>query len=92
MKKSFYTTFASTVLLMVFPFMMGCSVLSGSGYSNDPIVAEQQRRIESLEAEVDRAEQEKKDAEQREKAAKSKLKAAKDELKVLKTEAERRSS
>ncbi|KAA3437069.1 hypothetical protein [Rufibacter hautae] len=92
MKSCTYTKLASAILILVFPLVSGCAILPGGGYSNDPIVAEQQRQIESLKAELDRAEQDTNDAKQREKAAKSRLKAAQDELKVMQTEAKRRAS
>ncbi|RNI22009.1 hypothetical protein [Rufibacter latericius] len=91
MKFILYKKLNSGVLLLVFPFMVGCSILpGGGGYSSDPLVSEQERRVESLKAEVKRAEADTEAAEEREKAAKSRLKAAQDELKVFKTEAKRR--
>ncbi|MBC3541130.1 hypothetical protein ACFSC6_03040 [Rufibacter sediminis] len=90
MKLFSYTKLTTPVLLFVLTLMVSCSVLTGGGYSSDPLVAEQQRRVESLKAEVKQAEQETEAAEEREKAAKSRLKAAQDELKVFQTEAKRR--
>ncbi|WP_181307100.1 hypothetical protein [Rufibacter sp. XAAS-G3-1] len=90
MKSLTHTKLAQAVLLLVFPMMVSCSVFNSGGLSSDPIVAEQQRRVETLKAEAERAEQETEDAEEREKAAKSRLKAAQDQLKVLQTESKRR--
>jgi Tfp pilus assembly protein PilN len=91
MKISIHTKLSSSLLLLAFPLMVSCSVLSGGGYSNDPLVAAQQQRIDALKEEVQLAERETEDAEQREKAAKSRLKAAQDELKVFQNEAKNRS-
>ncbi|WP_207431511.1 hypothetical protein [Sabulibacter ruber] len=91
MKPLAYTRIASGAFALFFPVLVGCSVLpGGTSYSSDPVVAEQQRRIETLRAELKQAERDTEYAEEREKAAKSKLKAAEDELKVLKTAAGRR--
>ena len=76
--------------IVCLPLMMGCSVLGGGGYSDDPAVAAQQREIEALERDVQEAERYSDEAEQREKAAKDRLKAAKHELKALETQAKRR--
>ncbi|GGK85265.1 hypothetical protein ACD591_20005 [Rufibacter glacialis] len=93
MKTLYKTNVAPLAFVLLFPFLVGCSSFSGSGSSsNDPMVVEQQHRVESLKSEVKRAEQETKDAQQRERAAKSRLKAAQDELKVYQNEAKRRSS
>ncbi|WP_205504364.1 hypothetical protein [Rufibacter psychrotolerans] len=81
---------AASVLVLVLPLVMGCSVLSGGGYSSDPVVADQQRKVEALRAELSQAEKDTEYAKERERAAKSRLKAAEDELRVLKTAASRR--
>lgn len=85
-----YTKAVGGAAIVLFPFMMGCSVLGGGGYSDDPAVRAQEMEIESLERDVEEAERFSEEAEQREKAAKSRLKAAEHELNALKEQAKRR--
>ena len=85
-----YTRVMTGAAILLFPFMVGCSVLGGGGYSDDPAVRAQQMEIESLERDVEEAERYAEEAEEREKAAKDRLEAAKHELKALKAQAERR--
>ncbi|WP_139237092.1 hypothetical protein [Pontibacter akesuensis] len=93
MKVNTYKSIMSGIMILFFPLMMSCSVLGGgSGYSNDPAVAAQQRVVEDLKREVKEAESLAEEAEQREKAAKNRLKAAEQELKALKSRAERESN
>ncbi|MFB9862793.1 hypothetical protein [Rufibacter immobilis] len=81
---------STALLAFAFPFMVGCSVFTSSSLSSDPVIADQQRRVEALKAEVTKAEQDVEYAEEKEKAAKSRLKAAQDQLRVMQTEAKRR--
>lgn len=92
MKSSVYKSTVYVFLLLLFPFMVSCSVFDGSGsISNDPEVAAQQLRVDELEREYQEAQRYAEEAEQREKAAKSRLKAAEHELKALEEQAKRRS-
>lgn len=85
-----YTKTRAGAAVLLLPFMMGCSVFGGGGYSDDPAVRAQQQEIESLERDLQEAERYAEEAEQREKAAKNRLKAAKHELKALEEQAKRR--
>ena len=85
-----YTKAMGGAAVLLFPFIMSCSVLGGGGYSDDPAVRAQQMEIESLERDLKEAERYSEEAEQREKAAKNRLKAAEHELKALEEQAKRR--
>lgn len=90
MKVNTYKSILSGTLILLFPLLTGCSILSGdSGYSSDPAVASQERLVEDLERELKEAERMAEEAEQRKKAAKNRLDAAEHELKALKSRAER---
>ena len=91
MKLSVYKSVVYTFLIVLFPFMMSCSVFGGSKVSNDPQVAAQQRVVNDLEREYQEAKRYAEEANQREKAAKDRLKAAEHELKALEEQAKRRS-
>ncbi|MER2999362.1 hypothetical protein [Pontibacter populi] len=92
MKKFTRKYFLGFCIMLLFPLLVSCSVISGSGrMSDDPAVAAQQREVEQLEREVQEAERLTEEASQREKAAKNRLKAAEHELKALQERAKRRS-
>ncbi|WP_242929226.1 hypothetical protein [Pontibacter vulgaris] len=77
-------SFASGLLLLIFPLMLGCSMTGGgSKSSGNPAIDEQQQRVDMLKAELNEAERRSKEADQFEKAAKSRLKAAEHELKAM---------
>ena len=92
MKTVYQTKIWSAFLLLIFPFMMGCSAFGNSSVSNDPAVKTQREHVENLKAEVRNAERNTEEAELREKAAKNRLKAAEQELEVLESEVKRRSN
>lgn len=77
----------SAFFILLFPFLVSCSVLGGNNYSDNPAVAAQIEEVERLEAELRQAEREAEQAEQRAKAAKNRLEAAEHELKALKSQA-----
>jgi hypothetical protein len=88
MKKSItYTKVSSAILALLFPFMIGCSVVGGNSYSDDPLVRTQQEQVDRLKAELRDAERLAEEAKQREKAAINRLKAAEHELKARKSQA-----
>jgi hypothetical protein len=83
----FYTKALTGLLILIFPFMVGCSVIGGNSYSSDPNIRKQQEEIERLEAEHKDLKRLADEANQREKAAKARLKAAEHELKAMKSQA-----
>lgn len=86
--KAFYTKATTGLFILIFPFIVGCSVLGGNSYSSDPVIRKQQEEIERLEEEYKELKRLAKEAEEREKAAKARLKAAEHELKAMKSQAE----
>ncbi|MFD2512356.1 hypothetical protein ACFSRY_00640 [Pontibacter locisalis] len=92
MKTNIYKSFCALIVIFLFPLLFSCSTFGGGGsFSNDPEVAEQQRRVDLLEKEYTEAKRFAEEANQREKAAKDRLKAAEHELKALEEQAKRRS-
>ncbi len=81
MKNKSYLKPTSTIFILIFPVMIGCSIFRGKVY-DDPRVSAQARIVELREAEL-------KEAKQREKAAKQRLKAAKTEFKAIKAQVKR---
>jgi hypothetical protein len=84
--KKIYTKALTGLFILVFPFIVGCSLMGGSSYSSDPNIRKQQEEIERLEAEHKDLKRLADEAIQREKAAKARLKAAEHELKAMKSQ------
>lgn len=85
--KAFYTKVSSGLFILLFPFIVSCSVIGGNSYSSDPVIRKQQEEIERLEQEHRELKRLAKEADEREKAAKARLKAAEHELKAMKSQA-----
>lgn len=81
MKNLNYLKITTSLLILVFPIIMSCSVFRGKAY-DDPRVAAQTEIVDIRESEL-------KEAKQREKAAKQRFRAAKTELKALKSQVKR---
>jgi small-conductance mechanosensitive channel len=93
MKLTIYKTVASSLMALLIPVLLSCSVVSsGSKVSSDPEVSAQQAKVEGLKKDLKEAERYATEAKQREKAAKDRLSAAEHELKALEEQAKRRSS
>ncbi|MEJ8757947.1 hypothetical protein WG947_13110 [Pontibacter sp. H259] len=86
--KRFYTKVITGSFILLFPFIVGCSLIGGNSYSSDPNIRKQQEEIERLEAEHKDLKRLADEAIQREKAAKARLKAAEHELKAMKSQLE----
>ncbi len=69
------------LLVLILPFMMSCSVFSGST-SNDPMVVAQKQQVDILEEEVNAQKRRTDEAEQLYKREKDLLSAKKSELKA----------
>lgn len=85
--RTFYTKATTGLFIILFPFIVSCSILGGNSYSSDPVIRKQQEEIERLEQEYSELKRLAKEAEEREKAAKARLKAAEHELKAMKSQA-----
>ena len=69
--KTTYTKVTTGLFVLLFPFIVGCSVIGGTSYSSDPGIRKQQEEIERLEEEHKELKRLAEEASQREKAAKS---------------------
>jgi septal ring factor EnvC (AmiA/AmiB activator) len=92
MKTFTHKKISGGMLLLVLPLLLGCSMLTGGGFSDDPRIRAQQEEIRELERELREAERYAEEAKQREKAAKNRLKAAEHELKAMREQEKRRNS